>query len=189
MLINRIINGDCINILKEIKSKSVDLVISDLPFEMTENSWDKIIPIKAMFKELNRVIKDNGVIALMSAGMFTAELMTGNKKYYRYSWIWKPKEKTNFLNASRMPLRQHIDIPIFYKKLPVYNPQKTYGHKPVNKYKQHTNAGSNYGKTKIGMEGGGQTDRYPTTIIDIPYKTIKIKDRIHPTQKPVELYE
>jgi site-specific DNA-methyltransferase (adenine-specific) len=186
---NKIINDDCLNILKEIKDNSIDLVISDLPFEMTENEWDKIIPIKAMFKELNRVIKDNGVIALMSAGMFTAELMTGNKKYYRYSWIWKPKEKTNFLNASRMPLRQHIDIPIFYKKLPVYNPQKTYGHKPVNKYKQHTNAGSNYGKTKIGMEGGGQTDRYPTTIIDIPYKTIKIKDRIHPTQKPVELYE
>lgn len=75
-----------------------------------------------------------------------------------------------------MPLRRNIDIPIFYKKLPVYNPQKTYGHKPVNKYKYHTNAGSNYGKTKIGMEGEGQTDRYPTIIIDIPYKTIKVKE-------------
>jgi len=189
MELNKIYLGDCLKLMKDIDDESIDMVICDLPFEMTENAWDKIIPIKPMFKELNRVIKENGVIALMSAGMFTAELMSNNKKYYRYSWVWKPKEKSNFLNANRMPLRQHIDIPIFYKKLPIYNPQKTTGHKPVNKYKQHTNAGSNYGKTKIGMEGGGQTDRYPTTIIDIPYKTIKIRDRIHPTQKPPEIYE
>lgn len=188
-MINQIINDDCLNVLKTIESKSIDMVISDLPFGMTENEWDKIIPIKSMFKELNRVIKDNGVIALMSAGIFTAELMTGNKKYYWYSWIWKPKEKTNFLNANRMPLRQHIDIPIFYKKLPVYNPQKTTGHKPVNKYTKHSSDGSNYGKTKIGTCGGGNTNRHPTTIIDIPYKTIKNDERLHQTQKPVELYE
>ncbi|QCH27344.1 DNA-methyltransferase [Clostridium tyrobutyricum] len=186
-MINLIINGDCIEVLQTIKSKSIDLVLSDLPFEMTENTWDKIIPIIPMFDELNRVIKDNGAIVLMSAGSFTAELILSNKKYYRYSWIWKPKEKTNFLNANRMPLRQHIDIPVFYRNLPTYNAQKTYGHKPVNKYRKHSSDGSNYGKTKIGTSGGGQTDRYPTTIIDIPYKTIK--NRLHPTQKPVELYE
>ncbi|MCH4200718.1 MAG: site-specific DNA-methyltransferase [Clostridium tyrobutyricum] len=188
-MINSIINGDCIEVLQTIKSKSIDFILADLPFGITKNEWDKIIPIQPMFKELHRVIKDNAAIALMAAGVFTAELMISNKKYYRYSWIWKPKEKANFLNARKMPLRQHIDIPIFYKNLPVYNPQKTYGHKPVKKYKQHTNAGANYGKTKIGMEGGGQTDRFPTTIIDIPYKSIKIENRIHPTQKPVELYE
>lgn len=188
-LINQIINDDCLNALKAIEDNSIDLVISDLPFEMTENEWDKIIPIKPMFDELNRVIKDNGIIALMSAGLFTAELMTGNKKYYRYSWIWKPKEKTNFLNANRMPLRQHIDIPIFYKRLPIYNPQKTTGHKPMNRYTKHSSDGSNYGKTKIGTCGGGNTDRFPTTIIDIPYKAIKNGERLHPTQKPVELYE
>lgn len=188
---NIFVNTDCLGTegLSKLPSKSIDFIICDLPFEMTENHWDKIIPPVPMFKELNRVIKDNGAIALMSAGIFTAELMLSNKKHYRYSWVWKTKERRNFLNASRMPLRQHIDIPIFYKKLPIYNPQKTYGHNPVNKYRQHTNAGKNYGKTKIGMEGGGQTDRYPTTVIDIPYKTIKISERVHETQKPVELYE
>lgn len=175
--------------MKKIESNSIDMVLCDLPFEMTNNEWDKIIPFEPMWEEVLRITKDNAAIVFMSAGIFTAELMLSNKKFYRYSWMWKPREKTNFLNASRMPLRQHIDIPVFYKSLPVYNPQKTSGHKPVNKYKKHTNAGNNYGKTKIGGEGGGQTDRYPTTVIDIPYKPIKIADRIHPTQKPTELYE
>lgn len=188
-IINQVINGDCLKVMKLIKNNSIDMVICDLPFEMTENEWDRIIPFELMWEEVLRITKDNAAIVFMSAGIFTAELMMSNKKYYRYSWIWKPKEKANFLNASRMPLRQHIDIPVFYKKMPIYNPQKTQGHKPINKYKQHTSAGSNYGKTKIGMEGGGQTDRYPTTLIDIAYKTIKISERIHPTQKPVELYE
>lgn len=188
-MINSIVMGSCLEVLKRIESNTVDLILSDLPFEMTENEWDKIIPIEPMFKELNRVIKDGGVIVLMSAGIFTAELMLHNKEFYRYSWIWKPREKTNFLNANKMPLRQHIDIPVFYKSLPVYNPQKTYGHKPVNHYRKHNSDGSNYGKTEIGFSGGGQTDRYPTTIIDIPYKTIKNSERIHATQKPVELYE
>ena len=93
----------------------------------------------------------------MSAGLYTAELMIKNKKYYRYTLEWKTKEKTNFLNSNRMPLRQHIDIPIFYKKSPKYNPQKTYGHKPINNYTKHSSDGSNYGKTLIGISGGGST--------------------------------
>ena len=186
---NEIINGDCLEVLKNIENNSIDLILSDLPFGITKNKWDNIIPIHEMFEELNRVVKDNGVIALMSTGLFTAELIVSNKEFYRYSWIWKPKEKTNFLNASKMPLRQHIDIPIFYKRLPVYNPQKTQGHKPVHSYTKHTTNGSNYGKSTIGVAGGGQTDRFPTTVIDIPYCSIKRKERIHPTQKPVELYE
>lgn len=188
-MINQLINGDCLEVMKNIDSNSIDMVISDLPFEMTNNEWDKIIPFEPMWEEVLRITKDNAAIVFMSAGIFTAELMLSNKKFYRYSWMWKPREKTNFLNASRMPLRQHIDIPVFYKSLPLYTPQKTFGHKPVNSYKQHKTAGANYGKTKIGMEGGGQTDRYPTTVIEIPYKPIKKCDRIHPTQKPVELYE
>ena len=186
--INKIYLGNCLELLKNIESNSIDMIISDLPFAMTENNWDEIIPIKPMFQELNRVIKDNGVIALMSAGIFTAKLIIGNKKYYRYSCIWKTKEKTNFLNANKMPLRQHIDIPIFYNRLPIYNPQKTTGHKPINFYTKHSSDGSNYGKTCIGVSGDGNTDRFPTTIIDIPYKTIKNNERLHPTQKPVELY-
>jgi len=146
-VINQIINGNCLEIMKKIESNSIDMILSDLPFEMTENEWDKIIPFEPMWEQILRITKDNAAIVFMSAGMFTAELMLSNKKHYRYSWVWKPKEKANFLNANRMPLRQHIDILVFYKKLPIYNPQKTHGHKPINKYKQHTTAGANYGKT------------------------------------------
>lgn len=188
-MLERIINADCMEILKNFNDKSVDMVLSDLPFNMTNNKWDNTIPIIPMFNELNRIVKDNGIIVLMSAGLFTAELILSNRKYYRYSLVWKPKEKTNFLNAKKMPLRQHIDIPVFYKKLPTYNPQKTQGHKAMNKYTKHSSDGSNYGKTIIGSSGGGRTDRYPTSIIDIPYKSIKSSERIHPTQKPTELYE
>lgn len=85
--INKIYLGNCLELLKNIESNSIDMIISDLPFAMTENNC--------------RVIKDNGVIALMSAGIFTAKLIIGNKKYYRYSCIWKTKEKTNFLNANK----------------------------------------------------------------------------------------
>jgi site-specific DNA-methyltransferase (adenine-specific) len=84
-------------------------------------------------------------------------------------------------------MRTHINIPVFYKHLPAYRPQKTQGHSPVHKYCKHSSDGSNYGKTEINTSGGGQTDRYPTTIIDIPYKSIK--NRIHSQQKPVELFE
>ena len=122
---NKIHHGNCLEVMPSIKDKSIDMILTDLPFEMTENHWDKIISPVPMFAELNRVIKDNGVIALMTAGIFTAEIMLANKKHYRYSLVWKTRERRNFLNANRMPLRQHIDIPIFYKKMPVYNPQKT----------------------------------------------------------------
>lgn len=186
-----IINADCLGTkgMPSLKPKSVDLIIADLPFEQTSNEWDKIVPFKPMWEQINRIKKDTVAVLLMGMQPFTTLLNASNLKEYRYEYIWKMKEKRNFLNANRMPLREHLNISVFYKKLPVYNPQKTEGHKPVKKYKQHTNAGQNYGKTKIGMEGGGQTDRYPTSVIDIPYKTIKIKDRIHSTQKPVELLE
>lgn len=185
--LNKLYCMDCVEGMRQMDNGSVDMVLSDLPFEITENDWDKAILPVPMFKQLNRIIKSDGAIVLMSAGLYTAELILANKIYYRYSYVWKTKEKRNFLNANRMPLRQHIDIPVFYKLLPVYNPQKTHGHKPVNKYTKHSSDGSNYGKTTIGVSGGGQTDRYPTTIIDIPYRTIT--NRLHPTQKPVELME
>lgn len=175
--------------MNAIPTGTIGLVICDLPFGCTQNEWDKPIDNTEMWKQLNRVTRENAAVILMGVNPFFSSLVQSNSEDFRYEMIWKPKEKGNFLNANRMPLRQHINIGVWYRKLPVYNPQKTEGHKPVNSYTKHSSDGSNYGKISIGISGGGQTDRFPTTIIDIPYKTITSNDRLHPTQKPVELYE
>lgn len=135
------------------------------------------------------MIKDNGAIVLFAVKPFSAQLIMSNPKMYRYDIIWSKNKSTGFLNAKRMPLRSHEEILVFYKKLPTYNPQKTTGHKPTNSYTKHTSDGSNYGKTRQGITGGGNTDRYPTSILEIPVMNNDDKDKFHPTQKPVKLLE
>ncbi|WP_107842201.1 DNA-methyltransferase, partial [Metasolibacillus meyeri] len=127
----------------------------------------------------------NGAIVLFAQTPFDKVLGCSNLEMLRYEWIWIKSNGTGFLNAKKMPLKVHENILVFYKHLPTYNPQKTYGHKPVNKYKKHSSDGSNYGKTEIGTEGGGQTDRYP---VDALYFA-RDKVRYHPTQKPEALCE
>ena len=185
--LNRIYNTDCLEGMKFIESDTVDMLLADLPFGITESEYDKVIPFIPMWEQIMRIVKSNGAIVLMGCQPFTSDFIQSNRKFFRYDWIWKMRLPKNFLNAKRMPLRGHIDIPVFYRHLPVYHPQKTQGHQPVHKYCKHSSDGSNYGKTTINTAGGGQTDRFPTTIIDIPYKSIK--NRIHSQQKPVELFE
>lgn len=155
----------------------------------TKNKWDEIIPLEPLWKEYKRVIKDKGAIVLFAVKPFSAQLIMSNPKMYRYDIIWSKNKSTGFLNAKRMPLRSHEEILVFYKKLPTYHPQKTTGHKPTNSYTKHTSDGSNYGKTKQGITGGGNTDRYPTSILEIPVMNNDDKDKFHPTQKPVKLLE
>ena len=88
-----------------------------------------------------------------------------------------------------MPLRQHESILVFYRRLPVYHPQKSHGHEPVHSFTKHTSDGSNYGKTKQGIQGGGQTSRHPTSVINFSVLNNDSKEKLHPTQKPVELFE
>lgn len=106
---------------------------------------------------------------------------------FKYSLVWSKTTSSGFLNAKKQPLRSHEDILVFYNKPPVYNPQYTYGHQPVHSYTKHTSDGSNYGKTKVGISGGGSTKRYPTSVLT--FSTDKQKSSLHPTQKPVALFE
>lgn len=182
-----LLHGDCILEMKKIADKSVDMILCDLPYGTTQNKWDSIINLKLLWKHYNRIIKDNGAIVLTGQDKFTARLILSNEKFHRYNLIWEKTTPTGFLNANRMPLRSHEDICIFYKKLPTYNPQKTKGHTPVNSYTKHTTDGSNYGKTKIGVSGGGSTDRFPRSVLK--FATDKQKSSLHPTQKPVALFE
>ena len=180
--------GDCLQLMKKIADKSVDCIITDLPYKQTHNDWDEIIPFKPLWKQYKRIIKDNGAIILFGNGMFTAKLMTSNPAMWRYNLIWQKTQPTGFLNAKKMPMRSHEDICVFYKRLPTYNPQKTTGHiRKVSKaeHKVGSKKTTDYGEH--GLTTYDSTERYPTSV----WKFAKDVQRsaLHPTQKPLALIE
>jgi site-specific DNA-methyltransferase (adenine-specific) len=161
------------------------MVLCDLPFGTTQNYWDVPIDLELLWPEYKRVIKDNGAILLFAQTPYDKVLGVSNLKMLRYEWIWEKNKATGFFNANKAPMKAHENILVFYKKLPYYNPIKTTGHKPVNNYKKHTSDGSNYGKSIIGTEGGGQTDRFPRDVLRFDV----VVDNVFPTEKPVSLCE
>lgn len=188
----QLLQGDCLERMKEISDGSVDMILTDPPYGTVACAWDSIVDLDLMWEQLKRIIKPNGAIVLMGNEPFTSKLVCSNLKDFKYRWDWKKNKSTGFLNAKKQPLRCIEDLCVFYSKQPTYNPQKTTGHKPVNTFTKHTSDGETMGKTKLGISGGGQTDRYPTNCIDhIPVmnndKSHGVK--IHPTQKPIELME
>lgn len=187
--------GDCLEIMQKIPDKSVDMILCDLPYGTTQCKWDSVIPFLPLWEQYERIIKDNGAIVQFSTQPFTTDLINSNRKLFRYEIVWKKTVGTNFLNANRMPLRAHENILVFYKKLPVYNPQKT---RKINQ---------NYGKTRIKnadrMKQYGKVaaqdytdtgERYPVDVIEfsnwngVVYGNTN-KATKHPTQKPVALLE
>ena len=191
----KIYQGDCLELMKNIKDKSIDCIICDLPYGVTsKNKWDTIIPYEPLWKEYKRIIKDNGPIILFGQDKFTAETMLSNEKMHRYNLIWNKVLTSGFLNAGRMPLREHEDIMIFYKKLPTYNPQFTEG-KPLHgmgeKFKKVKNNNNNYNDfdscNNPSANREGDTKKYPKSILTFP-RPASTK-MLHPTEKPVELLE
>ncbi|MCT4794364.1 DNA-methyltransferase [Exiguobacterium alkaliphilum] len=183
-LINGVFEADCLEKMKEIPAKSVDMILCDLPYGTTQNKWDSVIPLDLLWEEYNRIIKDNGAIVLTSNGIFTAKLILSNSKNFKYKWVWEKSKATNFLNSKKQPLRKHEDICVFYKKQPTYNPQMTAGEaysKGVRK-NQLTGSYGDFQPVLVQSEG----ERYPTDIIYV--KTAESEGKVyHPTQKPVEL--
>lgn len=179
--------GDCLKLMNDIPDKSIDMILCDLPYGTTQNKWDSIIPLDKLWEQYLRVIKDNGAIVLFAQTPFDKVLGCSNLKMLKYEWIYEKTSATGHLNAKKMPMKAHENILVFYKKLPTYNPQKTTGHTPVHSYTKHQDDGSNYGKTLIGISGGGSTERYPRSVQ--VFKTDKQKEALHPTQKPVDLLE
>jgi site-specific DNA-methyltransferase (adenine-specific)/modification methylase len=185
-LINKIICDDCLKVLPSIPNKSVDMILCDLPYGTTQNQWDSIIPLNELWRQYERIIKDNGVIALTSQGIFTAKLIVSNQALFKYKIVWIKSKSTNFLNAKKQPLRKHEDICIFYKKQPTYNPQMSEGEAYNKGYRKNQLTGS-YGKfNSVQVASGG--GRYPTDIIY--FKTVETEGTVfHSTQKPVALFE
>lgn len=126
-IVNSVYEGDCLEYMRRFPDNSIDMVMCDLPYGVTRNKWDSIIPLGELWKEYGRIVKDTGAIVLTSQGLFTAELILSNRKMFRYKWVWEKSKPTNFLNAGRQPLRKHEDICVFYKKPPVYHPQMVNG--------------------------------------------------------------
>lgn len=132
MTLNTIYNEDCISEhdnegMNRIPSKSVDMILCDLPYQATQNKWDLMIDKDKLWEQYKRVIKDNGAIVLFGQGKFTADMMLSQPKLHRYNLIWDKVLPSGFLNANRMPLRSHEDIMVFYKRPPVYSPSENIG--------------------------------------------------------------
>lgn len=180
-------HGDCLEIMKRIPDKHVDMVLCDLPYGITQNKWDVIIPFDKLWEQYDRVVKKNGAVLLFAAGIFLAKLILSNEKYYKYKIVWHKSAKVGFLNAKKQPLRQHEDILVFYRKQLTYNPQFVKGEPYVNKSETYT---SNYGHFNCVPRINRTGDRYPVDIIsNKDLNKICNNKRKHPTQKPVPLLE
>ena len=178
--------GDCLEIMKDIPDKSIDMILCDLPYGTTQNKWDSVIPFDDLWREYKRIIKDNGVIVLTSQGIFTAKLILSNEKWFKYKWVWEKSKATNFLNAKKQPLRKHEDICVFYNKQPKYNPQMTEG-EPYDKGIRKNQLTGSYGEfNPVHVKSEGK--RYPTDVVY--FKTAESEGKVyHSTQKPVALLE
>lgn len=183
----QLFHGDCIDIMRDLPTQSIDMILCDLPYGITKNTWDSIIPFEQLWRCYSRIIKDNGAICLFSQSPFDKILAMSNIHSFRYEWIIEKTKPTGFLNAKKMPMKCHENLLVFYKKLPTFNPQMTYGHPPAHNYTKKSSDGSNYGNTQIGISGGGQTTRYPRDVLTFKWDTQQSK--LHPTQKPVNMLE
>lgn len=148
--------------------------------------------VNGLWDEYNRIVKNNGAILLFSQTPFDKELGSSNIENLRYEWIWEKTQATGFLNAKKMPLKAHENVLVFYKSLPTYNPIKTTGHKPINKYTKKASVQNKtevYGLVKNDISGGGETDRFPRSvqIFSSDKQKNKLNGTIHSTQKPLEL--
>ena len=183
-LANRVVEGDCLSEMDKIPSKSIDMVLCDLPYGTTQNQWDSIIPLDKLWTHYERIIKDNGVVVLTAQGLFTARLMLSNPKFFKYKITWIKSKPTNFLNAKKQPLRKHEDILVFYKNQPTYAPQMSNG-EPYNKGFRKDQLTGSYGDFRT-VEVKSNGERYPTDVVY--FKTAESEGEVyHPTQKPVEL--
>lgn len=182
---------DCLELMKEIPDKSVDMILCDLPYGLTQNKKDIKLSFDKLWEQYNRIIKNNGCIALFGQGLFYVDLVNSNRKMFRYDLVWDKILTSGFLNANRIPLRQHEQIAIFYKKQPTYNPQFTQGnplHSKGKSYKNKEPKNQNYGKFNNAEDvRAGSTEKYPTSIVR--FKKCHPSKALHPTEKSIECLE
>ena len=185
-----LLKGDCIEVMKYIPDGTVDMILCDLPYGSTQNSWDVVIPFTPLWEEYDRVLKKNGVVVLFCSGQFTIDLIESNCKNFRYKLIWKKNVPTGMSSAKYRPMKYYEEICIFYKEQGTYNPQM---------------------KPRVGIgKSCYNYDHYCGESNHVHYETVNRKydpdwvqpsdvlefnvvpnrnGKLHPTQKPVELLE
>lgn len=187
-------NGDCLEIMKTFPDNCIDLVVTDVPWGDTKQKFDVPVDSVELMKQLRRVVKASGKIVIISNMRYGAKLIIENENIFKRHRVIKTKRKRNFPNCSHQDLINHYDVFIFYDEVGTYNPIKTTGHKPVNKFTKRTGNGDNYGTMDKVISGGGQTNRNPTSIIEIEYRDVRIvakeeNRKPHTQEKPKEFSE
>lgn len=178
--------GDCIEELKNITDKSVDMALCDLPYGTTQCSWDIVIPFDKLWKELNRVCKTNAAMVFTASQPFTSLLINSNIKNFKYNWIWEKSKATGYLNSKKQPMRAHEEVCVFYRKQPTYNPIMVNG-TPYNKGEAHRPTDV-YGSQKSVLVKNDSGLRFPRTVQY--FKTAESEGKVlHSTQKPLALIE
>ena len=179
--------GDCLELMKNIPDGSIDMILCDLPYGTTACKWDTVIPFEPLWKQYERVIKDNGAIVLTASQPFTAKLINSNIGKFKYTLVWDKVGISNPMLAKKQFLRTHEDVCVFYSKQPVYNPQMEQGVKWSRGGKKMHET-ETLGGVKLINNGSDKTNlKYPKSILRFS-NTDKTKN-IHPTQKPVPLME
>lgn len=179
-------NQDCIETMQEIETGSVDLMVTDPPYNVTRNEWDNSIDFEMLWNEWNRIVKINGAIAITAQQPFTTDLINSNRKYFRYNLVWEKSRCTGFLNANKMPMRSHEDILIFYRELPTYNPQKSKGNPNHISNGKISSKGKNNNYGNFEQLVRYRTDeKFPKSVIYFEQNDPNVI--IHPTQKPLDL--
>lgn len=183
----KLYNADYFNILPQLESGSVDLILTDPPYGTTACKWDSILPLEPMWDQLKRIIKPNGVIVMSASQPFTTTLIASNMKMFKYCWIWEKSQAVGHLNAYKMPMKNIEDICVFYSKQCTYNPQLR--DKPVEKIRPETKARKN--TQCYGGHSKESTRKIPLdkTMPDQILSFNSCQDNLHPTQKPVLLME
>ncbi len=183
--LNKIYNEDCLEGMKRIPDGSIDMILCDLPYGTTACKWDTIIPFEALWKQYERIIKDNGAIVLTAAQPFTSALVMSNPKMFKYSWIWDKVKPSGFQVAKYRPMMRQEDVLVFGKGRINYNPIMTPREK-VKTSRIYSSSDSNPLKNNDG-KNRTYTHKYPQSILT--FSNAVQKGKVHPTQKPVILFE
>lgn len=189
MELNKIYNEDCIETMRRIPDGTIDLMLTDIPYGVTINEWDKLPELSEMWIEWERILKPDAVWIFTAIQPLTSKLVLSRLDLFKHEIIWEKSNASGFLNVERQPLRAHENILVFGKGKITYNPQKYKGHKISNKTSLNKSGyGNNYSTTKFeAKQSGGKDERFPRSVISI--NTVNSNCIIHPTQKPIELFQ